>query len=534
MLGKRKGQGTLFDVGALETVQLPPGGFHAQLAAAAPSLYPDSAFASLYHTSRGRQSVPPSQLALLLVLQAHAGVSDAEAIERSAFDARWAAVLGTRLGQPLCAKSTLQLFRAQLVLRAQTRILLKASLEEARRKGQLPKGPLRVAVDTLCVTGAGAVKDTWNLLAGGIWQVIQAAARGSGESPRDWAVRHALNPYVPQRHGSVKGDLDLDWEDETARETALATIVADAQRALAAAATLAATLPAAEAERVRAAATLLSELLGQDVETKTDPDGTPGVGIKRGTAPDRIPSATDPEQRHGRKSKRQRFTGHKARTVVETESGLILEAEVLPGNAGDGQAVLAQIERTAAANETPIDTVLGDCAFGSGQTRAEFAAKGVALLAKVPSAVRRDGLFPKRAFSQDLVAGTVTCPAGETTSAARRTANGGKVFFFGARCAACPLREQCTRSPHGRTVQQHPEEALLQEARAAAATPAGREALRQRVIVEHRQARLAQLGVKQARYFGRLKTEFQLLLAATVANLCLVWNRKSGELAVAA
>ena len=35
-------------------------------------------------------------------------------------------------------------------------------------------------------------------------------------------------------------------------------------------------------------------------------------------------------------------------------------------------------------------------------------------------------------------------------------------------------------------------------------------------------ARLVQLGIRQARYFGRAKTLFQLLMTATVANLILV------------
>ena len=43
-----------------------------------------------------------------------------------------------------------------------------------------------------------------------------------------------------------------------------------------------------------------------------------------------------------------------------------------------------------------------------------------------------------------------------------------------------------------------------------------------RVVVEHRLARLEQLGIRQARYFGRVKTKFQLYLAATVANLTLM------------
>ena len=43
-----------------------------------------------------------------------------------------------------------------------------------------------------------------------------------------------------------------------------------------------------------------------------------------------------------------------------------------------------------------------------------------------------------------------------------------------------------------------------------------------RQAVEHRLARLVQLGVRQSRYVGRIKTLFQLLMAATVANLTLV------------
>jgi hypothetical protein len=43
-------------------------------------------------------------------------------------------------------------------------------------------------------------------------------------------------------------------------------------------------------------------------------------------------------------------------------------------------------------------------------------------------------------------------------------------------------------------------------------------------VVEHRIARLVQLGIRQARYIGRTKTLFQLLMAAAVANLTLLAN----------
>ena len=42
------------------------------------------------------------------------------------------------------------------------------------------------------------------------------------------------------------------------------------------------------------------------------------------------------------------------------------------------------------------------------------------------------------------------------------------------------------------------------------------------MVAEHQLARLLQLGIRRARYFGRGKTRFQLYLVATVANLTLL------------
>ena len=62
----------------------------------------------------------------------------------------------------------------------------------------------------------------------------------------------------------------------------------------------------------------------------------------------------------------------------------------------------------------------------------------------------------------------------------------------------------------------------MQQARALQQSEAFAEYRQQRVVVERRLARLVQLGIRQSRYFGRVKTRFQLYLAATVANLTLV------------
>ena len=63
------------------------------------------------------------------------------------------------------------------------------------------------------------------------------------------------------------------------------------------------------------------------------------------------------------------------------------------------------------------------------------------------------------------------------------------------------------------------QEALLLQTRVLQRSAAYEEYRRRRVVVEHRLARLVHLGIRQSRYFGRVKTKFQLYLAVTVANL---------------
>lgn len=144
----------------------------------------------------------------------------------------------------------------------------------------------------------------------------------------------------------------------------------------------------------------------------------------------------------------------------------------------------------------------------------------------MPREHQRGGLFPKSRFTLDLENDTVTCPAGNVADKSQSGANAAKIFSFGRACNSCPLRAQCTTNAQGRTVQVHPQERLLQEARAYKQTEEAPKAfgVRERVVIEHTLARLSHLGIGQARYFGRAKTRCQLLLACTVANLRRVWN----------
>ena len=205
--------------------------FYGLLASLRGQLFRDSEFAEFYCVDNGRDSVPPSLLATALLLQTHDKVSDAEAKARADFDIRWKVALGIEIEDRPFAKSTLQVFRAQLILHDKVRAVFESSLRLARQSGYLKKRGMGVALDTTNILGRGAVRDTCNLLADGIVKLLRALwqpwresdVKGNGPRPKG---------YERYLGSSIKGESAIDWSDKRARAGLLATIVADADRLL--------------------------------------------------------------------------------------------------------------------------------------------------------------------------------------------------------------------------------------------------------------------------------------------------------------
>ena len=516
MLGKREAQRGLLEADTMYGDFVGRKTFYGFLAAQRAELFCDDAFAGLYHEKLGRPSVAPSVLATALVLQSYDRVSDDEARRRATYDLQWKVALGIPVDSQPFAKSTLQEFRAGLVVHEEQGAIFQASLELAKRRGHFTGSrKLKLALDTTNILGRGAVKDTYNLLAGGIVLVLRVLAEQAHAKFAVFGKRAGYRRYV--EGPSLKGRAGINWDDPSARRRFLAEIVADADRLLGDVREARGKLveEGPEDGALVEAAGLLARVLVQDIERRTD-----GPALRAGVAKDRMPSVQDPEMRHGRKSAAKRFTGHKVQLAVATESQLITALGVIPGNAPDHEQALAVVEQSETRTGCEVEESLGDCAYGGGPTRQQFADAERTLIAKVPSASNQ-GRFPKTQFPIDLDELSCTCPAGQVTRDLRKAATGGGgVFHFAADgCGICPLRTQCVRGAGGRTVQLHPQEVLLQAARAFQESPSFVPYRKLRQVVEHRIARLAQLGIRQARYRGRAKTLFQAFMAATVANL---------------
>src|SRR3990172_10486049 len=136
MLGKRSAQWGIFEADNLYLDLVGKESFYGFLASQRGQLFRDEEFAGLYCLDNGRNSVPPSLLATALLLQTHDRTSDEEAKERADFDIRWKVALGIEVEEKPFAKSTLQLFRAHLILHEKVRAVFQRSLRFAKETGK--------------------------------------------------------------------------------------------------------------------------------------------------------------------------------------------------------------------------------------------------------------------------------------------------------------------------------------------------------------------------------------------------------------
>ncbi len=501
MIGKTNPQASLLGTDALlsRLFEGDEGSFYARLAVHGHEIVADEDFASCYAEGRGRPSIPPSLLMRAVLCQIRDDVSDREAARRAAKDLDWKRALGIAADEIPFHHTTLAVFRSRLLINNADEVVLKRTIARAVERGLFRKKVMAIA-DSTCVMGAAAVADTYELLRQAINAVVDAAG-----GPRAIPARLRKRARALQR-----GKASIDWSDATARRAELGALVGMAKDLLA---TTAADPTLAEARR------LLERIVDQDVD-EHPPDGG-GPAIRHGVAPDRIVSVVDPDIRHGRKSPSSRVDGYKAHVLSDHDTELVLAVEATPANDPDGPQA-APMVAAARGLGVGVAEVLGDTAYGDGDTRAAVEQAGARIVAKTQPPVPT-GRFAKTDFAIDPVVPSATCPAGKTTTrtCASRDHKGRRIakLVFGELCHGCALRERCTTNPAGRSIDLAFHEARLQAARADQARPSTRRKLRRRAVVERTIAGLKRHGLRKARYRGMRKVLLQIRITAALLNV---------------
>ncbi len=508
MLGKKKiRQFTLAD--ALGWRQrIPEDSFVHKLDCWAAANLRDEDYADLY-AEAGRPSIPPTLIIRAVIYQFHEDLSDRAMERESAFSDLVKAALD--VSRDYAGLDAVTLCRCRQRLFGEGVELLVRTVENAKTIGLLDE-ETSVAVDSYMVHGAAATQDTYTLLRRAIHKVLLAA----GFAEMDGRLRLGL-----QRDDyGIKQKPRIAWDDPTERRRLLALLVADARH-------LIETVGGMEdaTEEMRAAVALLARIVAQDIEDKND-----GPAIKQGVAKDRVISVTDAEMRHGRKTPATRFDGYKTHIAAAgKDHSLISAVEVTPANGAENEA-LPSLLRQQDEEGIELGCLLGDTAYGDGDTRALMEEKGIELIAKVPPATGRKGAFGKEEFLINLEAMTCCCPAGQTAAKVRR----GKdqrgrlvpIFAFAKRtCGPCPLREKCLSGKRpSRTVSLNYHEALLRQAREKQRTAEFKEKYRQRAHVERAVCQCTRHGGRKGRFFGLAKNLFQQRIVAVGNNINVLWR----------
>lgn len=500
MLGTVDRQGSLLGVDSLlaRLFEGDDSSFYARMAAHGDELISDEDFADCYAAGIGRPSIPPSLLMKAVLLQVRDDVSDREAARRAAKDLDWKRALGLEADETPFHHTTLSVFRSRLMVNDADERVLRLTVERAVAAGLFPKRVLAI-VDSTGVMGAAAVADTFTLLRQAIVRVGDAA--GDRLVKR---LRRTINRLC-------RNKARIDWADAAARRTHLGELVGLAKALLAA---------TAGEDDLAEARDLLARIVDQDVDEEPADGGGPAV--RHGVAPDRVVSVVDPEMRHGRKSPSKRVDGYKAHLVTDHDSELVLGVAVTAANDPDGPEA-APLVAAARAAGVPVAEVLGDTAYGDGDTREAVEGVGAKVTAKTqPPATT--GRFVKTDFVIDPEGQSATCPAGQTTTTTgvgrdhkRRPVT--VLKFADDVCAACPLRPRCTTSRHGRWITLNFHEARLQAARIEQARPSTKRKLRRRAVVERKLAEGKRHGMGKARYRGARKVLLQQRLIVGMLNV---------------
>jgi hypothetical protein len=240
-------------------------------------------------------------------------------------------------------------------------------------------------------------------------------------------------------------------------------------------------------------------------------------------------SLTEPQARHGRKSKSQTFNGFKLHLVGDLVSGLIASIAVTAGNQHDGKPAARLIRRARQLCDA-IELVLGDTAYGGAELR--YVVRGstsVQLIAPPPPVRSKDNGFSRNDFDTEVSQKRATCPQGRSSTGFRMAWSKDldayqPVFTWNKQtCADCEAREACIgKRSGGKFLAIHPFESEVRQAREQWDNPDVRELYRVRSQCERLINQVVRHGGRQARAFGLQSAQLQAHVIAMRCNLALL------------
>lgn len=250
---------------------------------------------------------------------------------------------------------------------------------------------------------------------------------------------------------------------------------------------------------------------------------------------DQMMSRTDPDAamvRKGGAESRPRYHHHRA---VDDAHGVITAVETTPGSIAENKKLLELIAQHEANTHEQVQTAVADHKYGTIENYVACQQRGITThlgdAASRQNNARCKDIFPDTAFRYDATSDTYRCPAGETLRARRFHATRRTTEYIATKrvCAACPLRDRCTRASYGRTVKRHEHQEVLTRARHQAHSFAARRDRRRRQHLAEASFADATNNhhFKRARWRRLWRQQIQDYLIAAIQNVRILLRKGS-------
>jgi transposase len=248
---------------------------------------------------------------------------------------------------------------------------------------------------------------------------------------------------------------------------------------------------------------------------------------------DRVVSTTDPDAavvRKGCGESRPRYHHHR---VVDDAQGVITAVESTAGSVAENLKLMDLVTQHQQNTGQEARTVVGDHKYGTADNYA--ACQQRQIVTHLGDARRNQHTaaggerFCDSAFVYDAAAQTYRCPAGHAMRRRTQLHRGVWEYSLPRRiCSGCPLRVRCTGARHGRTIQRHPQQPLVEQGRAQANSLAGKRNRRRRQhLMERSFADAANNhGFKRSRWRRLWRQQIQDYLIAAIQNIRILLSQE--------
>lgn len=236
-------------------------------------------------------------------------------------------------------------------------------------------------------------------------------------------------------------------------------------------------------------------------------------------------STTDPDAAIVNRGKPK--LSYQVHRAVDERSEVITATDAAPGDVNEAHLMLPLLEQHETTTGVKTETVVADSKYGTIDNFLACHDRG--LQAHMPDLGKANrkriaqlNIFSDDRFLYDPISDTYLCPAGKHLKAktlhkpreSRDYAAKKKI------CAACELREQCTKNKSGRTVKRHLRQDELDSMREKSRSAKSKRDIKTRQhLMERSFAQATRYGFDRARWRGLWRMRIQEYLTCAVQNI---------------